>query len=153
MSPTCDDSLKNLPFTVPILLVWALMSGSFILWNQEARVWVTTINILHFLILVLSNTWSYDLFCFLSDFDQIFLTQMFYSYRSCGCFCSCMLPCLSLCTYSFWFFSTPLTPALQRQKTRKLSRAQTLIRKKIQINSDKCVLVIFSTSGAFLDWE
>ena len=44
MSPTCEET--SLVSTLTFNLVWALMSGSFILWNQEARVWVYWINML-----------------------------------------------------------------------------------------------------------
>ena len=45
MSPNCDKSLKNLAFELPLILVGALTSGSFIFCNQEARGWVVSIKL------------------------------------------------------------------------------------------------------------
>ena len=36
MSSTCDEFLNDFPF-FPVLFTWAMMSGSFIFWNQAAR--------------------------------------------------------------------------------------------------------------------
>ena len=37
ISLMCDKSLKVLAFKLSFLVVWAITSGSFIFWNQEAR--------------------------------------------------------------------------------------------------------------------